>query len=345
MMKQIAWITFMALAGAACGDTGTSDGRPGAGGTGGATGTGGTSGTGGMTVVIPANVDQACRDFCGNEPGGLTCGPDADIEGFSPGGGTTQYCYENSCLRTYENTDAACRDKFIEILQCHTALECDDMFGDCDSHAVTYYECTQTESYRRFCADNCPHLDEAACVADRTECNQFLSAGEYCDDRCPTQDRNQCIQQRMSTGTCELRDATSSCREFCSQQDLSQCIEQLRSTSRCDFDNNAVGACALLCPPAGGYNFLCVAHWEQYNQCPFTDEITTCTLTCISGCPVAGIDAGQEFEQCVTSCEQLYPNGMDCAGEAFFFQDCVPENGCGNCNDPALALTACLTGG
>jgi hypothetical protein len=158
----------------ACGDTGTSDGRSGDGGSGG-------------TPPPPANVDQACRDWCANEPEGLSChqGPAGSVQG----------CYED-CLRDYQNeAERQCGEEWIAIKDCQLDLDCEDLFGDCDSVEDAHNECLQLTAL----------------------------ANSYCASNCSTQDREQCIEEYSSTGMCD-RDEVS-CGEFCSLPD--ECFPEL----------------------------------------------------------------------------------------------------------------------
>ncbi len=154
-------------------------------------GTGGTAGTGGAPPP-PASVDRTCRDFCANEPEGFSCfnGPPELVEG----------CYEQ-CLSDFQSY-GSCGDEWIAIYDCHIALECDDLFGDCDSALEPLDECVRLANNRLYCEANCPELDIAQCEQDTAGCVAFASASRHCESACPTQDRGQCIQQYLSTGVC-----------------------------------------------------------------------------------------------------------------------------------------------
>jgi hypothetical protein len=186
----------------ACGDTGTSDGRSGDGGSGG-------------TPPPPANIDQACRAWCANEPEGLSChqGPAGSVQG----------CYED-CLRDYQNeAERQCGEEWIAIKDCQLDLDCEDLFGDCDSVEDAHDECFQRAANRDYCEANCPEFDLGQCEQDTTECSEFALANSYCASNCPTQGREQCIEEYSSTGTCDRVEV--SCGELCGWPD--ECFAQL----------------------------------------------------------------------------------------------------------------------
>ncbi len=144
-MRRLRWIACAALM-VAC--SGTSD-------TGSRTGSGGA---GGGEPIIPAGVDQLCRDFCANEDDGEDCGPQncIRIAGRGDACRDVQACYER-CLGAYEyraNPGAPCpeeyeclpeapfcTDEWIADLTCLLDLECSDLFGDCDSVTEQILEC------------------------------------------------------------------------------------------------------------------------------------------------------------------------------------------------------------
>jgi hypothetical protein len=154
---------------------------------------GGSAGTGG-TAPPPPSVDQTCRDWCANETGGFSCyqGPPTSV----------QVCYEG-CLRAYRNElQRQCGDEWIAIKACQVELECEDLFGDCDSVEDAFDECVRLADNRAYCEANCPELDLVSCEQDTTECREFAEANTYCESFCPTQDRQECIDQYLSTGSC-----------------------------------------------------------------------------------------------------------------------------------------------
>jgi hypothetical protein len=98
-------------------------------------GAGGPGGSGG-TAPPPANVDQTCRDWCANEPEGLSCHQGA--------AGSVQGCYED-CLRDYQSeAERQCGDEWIAIKDCQVDLECEDLFGDCEPAEAAYDQCVAT---------------------------------------------------------------------------------------------------------------------------------------------------------------------------------------------------------
>ena len=80
--------------------------------------------------------------------------------------------------------------------------------------------------------------------------------------------------------------------------------------------------------------------------------MTICTAVCLWECPIGGIPVELEFEQCVNSCEQIYPSPEDCVDEAAGFSICIlgVSGNCssagpgGSCEDDAAALSSCLEG-
>lgn len=253
------WVVVVALLALGCGET-SAGGAGGTSGTGGSAGTGGTAGTGGIEPPPPPeSVDQTCRAWCANEFEGPSChqGP---FESVQP-------CYED-CLSDYqeEEADSQCGDDWIAIKDCELDLECEDLFGDCDSLEDAHDECVRRSNARAFCTENCPELDISMCERDPTLCQQLLSSTSYCAANCPTQDLEECIQEHTSTGTCAYRDATTACRTHCTLQDLSVCVDQWLGSGSCDFDDGRA-ACTVLCPEFSG-NSYCWQYWEDNGVCP-----------------------------------------------------------------------------
>lgn len=229
-----------------CGETAT--------GTGGTAGSGGTAGTGGAPPPPPPTVDQTCRDWCANEPEGFSC-HQGSVE-------SVQDCYEN-CLRDYQSeAERQCGDEWIALKDCQLDLDCEDLFGDCDSTKGAYDECVQTANNRAFCETNCPELDIIRCEQEAMLC----PAHQFCEATCPTQDPVQCVAQYMETGTCEYREATDSCREYCAAQILSECVDEWIATGMCQFDDGAA-ACRALCPNYRPESY-CAEYWEENGVCP-----------------------------------------------------------------------------
>ena len=226
---------------------------------------GGNGGTGGV-FVVPESVDSTCREFCANENEGSTCGPSARPGSFNPGSSDVRQCYER-CLSGYEASTGVCRDEWIDILECHIDLECEDLFGDCDSVEAIFNECVQRANNRDYCEANCPDFNIAQCEQDTTDCQAFAVANTYCDSICPTQEREQCIAQHIASGTCDYQEATDSCRAYCSGQDLSQCVDQWRSIGACEF-NDGWTACLQYCPPIGSASTECADYWDATGMCP-----------------------------------------------------------------------------
>jgi hypothetical protein len=166
-MKKLALILFAGLM-VACGGTGASDGRSGDG------GGSGTAGSGGAPPPLPQAVDETCRDWCANDSEGASC-HQGTFESVQP-------CYEK-CLRDYraEEEQWQCGGEWIAIKDCQVALECEDLFGDCDSVKNEHAECVRLLSNRAFCEANCPNLDIAQCQQDTTECRQSV---QVCDEMC-----------------------------------------------------------------------------------------------------------------------------------------------------------------
>jgi len=334
-MTRLTLVAFAALI-AACGQTSEGAGRTGTGGTGGtvgAGGSGGTSGTGGTVEPPPPPpqaVDQTCRDWCANEAEGASC-HQGSFDSIQP-------CYE-SCLATYQQEAAReCEDEWIATKNCQLDLECADLFGDCDSNQNAHSECVTRAYNREYCASNCPDLDPNAC--DRETCDGH----RYCESACPTLDRSECIEQYTSTRQCDHEEAVVQCRGYCTQQDLSQCVDQWLSTGQCEF-NNGSAACAALCPAPRGS--VCGRYWEKYEECPST-SIGACSAMCLGDCVIEGVDPGQGFDQCVSSCQQQQPNEDHCENEAIDLYDCLETNSCATaqtvCGDESAALSDCLAG-
>ena len=118
-------------------------------------GEGGTGGTGGAPPP-PANVDQTCRDWCANEPEGFSChqGPAESVEG----------CYQD-CLDGYQFAKRVygCGDEWIAIRNCQVELDCEDLFGDCDTFDDQLRECRQPADTPAPCEQLCPNM---ACQRD-----------------------------------------------------------------------------------------------------------------------------------------------------------------------------------
>jgi hypothetical protein len=103
----------------------------------GGSGSGGSGGTGGSSS-LPASVDQTCRNWCANEPEGLSChqGP----------AGSVQDCYEK-CLRDYPNEPGRlCGSVWIAIKDCQLNLDCEDLLGDCDPLEDAFIACLGAET-------------------------------------------------------------------------------------------------------------------------------------------------------------------------------------------------------
>lgn len=81
---------------------------------GGAGGEGGSGGTG----ALPENVEQTCRDWCANEPGGSSCYPGpAD---------SIPTCYL-TCLSDYQAEDSTGEGKeWLAVKQCQLLFDCED---------------------------------------------------------------------------------------------------------------------------------------------------------------------------------------------------------------------------
>jgi len=178
--RALSFAVLTLLLALGCGETAT--------GSGGMTGTGGTAGTGGAGGAPPppppASVDRTCRSWCANEPEGFSC--------YQGSPESVQGCYED-CLSDYQNEAARqCGDEWIAIKDCQLDLDCDDLFGDCDSVEDAHDECLVRAANRDYCEANCPDFDITQCEQDTTECRQFAQANAYCDSNCPTQDREQC---------------------------------------------------------------------------------------------------------------------------------------------------------
>ena len=193
--------------------------------------TGGTAGTGGSPPP-PASVDETCRDWCANEPVGISC-YDGPLE-------TIQSCYED-CLVDYQSEiEPQCENEWISIKDCQVGLECQDLFGDCDIREEQYEECRVISANRDFCETNCPEFDLEQCEQDPADCQLFLQANSYCESRCPLQDRSQCIQQYQSSGGCEQEDATIACQRYCPDQSAGECIDQWLATGACEWGTELI---------------------------------------------------------------------------------------------------------
>ncbi|TFH32446.1 MAG: hypothetical protein E4H00_01380 [Myxococcales bacterium] len=96
----------------------------------------------------------------------------------------------------------SCGDEWIAGYDRHLALECDDLFGDCDSALEPLDECVRLANNRIYFEATCPELDITRCEQSITECSQFAAVSDYCERNCPTQDRQQCIEQTLSAGMC-----------------------------------------------------------------------------------------------------------------------------------------------
>lgn len=210
-MTRIGLVAAIALLALGCGDTTT----------------GGTAGTGG-TPPPPANVDKTCRDFCANEQGGPSCfdGPPEFVEP----------CYE-MCLSDYQNY-GACGDEWIARYDCHLALECQDLVGDCESALEPLEECVRLANNRLYCEATCPELDIVLCEEDIAECVAY----ERCESTCPELDRQECIESYLRTGNCggddEACENNSDCRSFVGLEfvccDLGGGLKSCRRRDACD---------------------------------------------------------------------------------------------------------------
>ena len=141
-----------ALAFAGCGDASDSSGTGGTSGIAGNAGAGGMAGAGGEggDSTAPRTLDQTCRDWCANEPAGISChqGPVQSV----------QACYR-LCLEDYElMVSVACGDEFQAFKDCQLELECNDLFGECEG------ACDLTGAMEA-CRQHCTRQDLIECVA------------------------------------------------------------------------------------------------------------------------------------------------------------------------------------
>jgi hypothetical protein len=213
--------------------------------TGGMSATGGTAGTGGAGGEGGAGsrtLDQTCRDWCANEPGGVSChqGPV----------GTVADCYRD-CLDEYEiMVSALCGDEFHALMDCHLEFECNDLFGDCALVVDGVSECAERALNREYCQTHCPEMNLDTCSDDPSLC----SAQGYCRLQCPTQNFDECVAQYLETGTCAHAEAIETCTERCSQQELGACVDQWLLEGTCDFDDSSALCGAGRTIDTGGFS-------------------------------------------------------------------------------------------
>lgn len=210
---------------------------------------------GGTESKASRTPDQACREWCANEPENFSC--------FQGSIAAVADCYRN-CGATHQyEAERLCDEEWLAILNCEIDLDCYDLFGDCDPQRLVYRDCVQRGDARVWCETNCPDFDLAECVADSSEC----SALRFCESACPTQDQEECLAERVNLGTCSTADATSNCRQYCRTQDLGECVDEWLSTGQCDFDTTD-SICRFVCPDVGLPFGYCVDYYDNYGRCP-----------------------------------------------------------------------------
>jgi hypothetical protein len=79
-------------------------------------------------------VDNLCRDWCANEPNGVSChqGPPQSVQG----------CHED-CLAQYQENESRwqCGDESMAIKHCQVVHECEDPDASCDDLEFLLTEC------------------------------------------------------------------------------------------------------------------------------------------------------------------------------------------------------------
>ncbi len=223
---------------------------------------GGGGSSGGLTEE---QADALCREYCGNELMGPSCGPGSNE--------TIEQCY-NRCLEEYgrridpscplyaqcDSVNSFCLEEAMwERYGCPVSLECDDKFGDCNDAQTALNDCERQfrEDTDAWCEQSCP--DDTSC--GQTGADTGNTWGRVCrvtceeDENCPS--GTHCI---APPGYCalqcewrELEDGTEypyGCRqgETCDDRGRCQSEEPPPGMDGCESLSSPPPGCGEVCP-------------------------------------------------------------------------------------------------